>query len=82
MKASPEDQAAMRQSLERMEKLATAAKSATDTDAVKRAINIVRDAAIDAYELAKAIEDNTRTRAQRELEFSLEQRVGMPAESL
>lgn len=82
MIAAQEDQVAMRQALRAVSRAAGDAECARDTEAVRKAIDRVRDACMTARELAQAIEDNTRNAAQRELEVSLEQRVGMEMETL
>lgn len=82
MNASPSDCAAMRQAFARINTALASAEMADDAATIKRRLFSLSLAVIDAEALAKAIEDHTRKAAQRELEVSLEQRVGMEMETL
>lgn len=66
MKASAEDERAMKEALRKVKHLSEAAELVNDTAAIKGALLLVRGAVLDAYALANAIEDNTRNQARQE----------------
>lgn len=82
MNAKPDDQSAIRQAIERVQREAESLSQAVDTDAIRARLLAVRGAVIDAYDLTHAIEDYTRGEALRELETRLQQRVGLEEEHL
>ncbi len=82
MVASQEDRSALRQAFARINTALRHAEMADDADTIRTRLFTLSMAVIDAEALAKAIRDNTRIAAQRELEHSLEQQVGMEMEHL